>query len=51
MIPSGIINFQTRCKNSEIGAADKKMEEKSPRSRHGGAHDVTMGDIPSLEQF
>ena len=26
----------SRCKNSEIGAADKKMEEKSPRARHGG---------------
>ena len=25
-----------RCKNFEIGAADKKMEEKSPRVRHGG---------------
>ena len=32
----GLAGACSRCKISEIWAADKKMEEESPRFRHGG---------------
>ena len=38
-------------KNSEIGAADKKMEENSHALGTEGAQIVRIGNIPSLDPF
>ena len=35
----------------EIWATDKKMEENSPRFRHGRTQIVRIGNIPSLDRF
>ena len=51
-VPSkGLTGVCSRCKNSEIGAADKKMRRIVHALDTGRGHAVTIGNIPSLEQF
>ncbi len=49
--PRSLKGRESNERNPETGAAGKKNEKNFSRARHGGAHAVTIGDIPSLERF
>ena len=49
--PRSLKGRESNERNPETGAAGKKNEKNSDALDTGGAHAVTIGDIPSLERF
>ena len=49
--PRSLKGRESNDRNPETGAAGKKNEKNSDALDTGGAHAVTIGDIPSLEWF
>ena len=49
--PRSLKGRESNDRNPETGAAGKKNEKNSDALDTGGAHAVTIGDIPSLERF
>ena len=49
--PKSLKGRESNDRNPETGAAGKKNEKNSDALDTGGAHAVTIGDIPSVEWF
>ena len=49
--PRSLKGRESNERNQETGAAVKKREKFRCARHGGGAHAVTLGDIPSVERF